>query len=53
MRQNEHFTGKYDCDCRGYTYIGAFKGDQLSEEPMLKTLIRTTLKLHDANIQIW
>ena len=50
MRQNEHFTGKYDCDCRGYNYIGAFKGHQLSENR--KMLITSTLKLHDANIQI-
>ena len=50
MRQNETFTGKYDYDCRGYSHIGAYRGDQLSETR--QTLIRSTLKLHDANIQV-
>ena len=50
IRQNENYTGKYDCDCRSYGYLGRFRGGELS--PNRKTLILQILQIHDANVQI-
>lgn len=50
LRQNERYTGNFDCNCQAYAYVGKYKGDKLSATR--RALIQQVLQVHDANIQV-
>ncbi|MBL8202599.1 MAG: M48 family metalloprotease [Blastocatellia bacterium] len=50
LRQNERYTGQFDCHCKSYAYLGKNKGEQLSAAR--RTLIQRVLQVHDANVQV-
>lgn len=50
LRQNERYTGQFDCHCQSYAYLGKNKGEQLPAAR--RALIQRVLQVHDANVQV-